>query len=91
VGERVPSLGAEERDEREVDRDRARHATDCRQEGHQRLAPPERATLQDDGLPDLLGGDGEEERHQHVIDEVVEREGTMVDRAVGGIDRITHR
>ena len=63
---------AERRGAAKVDRGRPHHATGGRDQRCDRPAPAQRAVLECHGLPDLLAGDREEQRHQHVVDQVVQ-------------------
>ena len=68
----------------EIDRGRPDHAACGGDERRHRLAPAQRAVAERHRLPDLLAGDGEEERHQHVVDEVVQ--GQRAVRMPFGVD-----
>ncbi len=69
---RVEHVGSEKQRQAKVNRDRAEHATGGGHQRRRRLAPPERAVLQDHGFPDFLGRDGEKERHQHIVDQIMQ-------------------
>jgi hypothetical protein len=65
---------AEEGCKAEIDRDWPEHPAGRRNEWRQRLLAAERAVFQRHRLPHFLGGNGEEEGHEHVVDEEVQRQ-----------------
>jgi hypothetical protein len=62
------------RGEPEIDGDGREDTTGRGEERRHRLAPAHRPVAQDDGFPDLLGRNREEQRHQHVVDEEMRRQ-----------------
>ena len=73
----VVGVGAEESRQTQIDRDRSQHSADGGEQGSRGLAPAQAAVPEYDGLPDFLGGNGEKEGHQHVVNQVMKRQGAM--------------
>ena len=65
-------VGADQEREAEVDDHGPGHAARGGDQRRSGLAAPQRAVLQDHRFPDFLGRHGEEQRHQNVVDQVVE-------------------
>ncbi len=77
VGDGVIGVRPQKQREAQIDGDRAEHpARGC----EKRCCGPfaaQGAVLEDHRLPHFFGGNGKEERHQHIVDEVVQGQGAM--------------
>ena len=103
MGEGVVGVRSEKRRDAEIDHDGSGHAAGGGDERRRGLLPAQTAVLENHRFPDFLRGDGEEQRHQHVVHQVLQRQRAVAvdgvpDRRVvpqrvlgeGGVARVVH-
>ena len=87
VRDRVVNVGPQHQRHAQIDGDWADHAAGRGDQGRQSLAAAQGAMLQDHGFPDLLRGDREEEGHQDVVDQVMDRQIPVELAVLAGMHR----